>query len=208
MKKTLIIMALTLLGALSASAQEVAAYDATDSTAYYNALYNPNDYAQAPVRGPQRKVFDRSRLHANVNMGVGMSGGGSCEYVNPTFNYDLSKKWSLNFGMGVAYSTFKFKALPLGEDVATYQNLRAISNYYSVGAEYRASDRLSLYGDLIYARTSPLGGGYFDSYDKDRYMANFGATFNISKSFSVGFEVSTSRGVNPYMYFDNPKWPF
>ena len=201
-------MAFALVGALPAGAQEVTSYD-TDSTAYYNALYNPNDYAQAPIKGQQRKVTDRSRLHTNVNMGVGVSGAGSCEFVNPTFSYDINKRWSLDFGMGLAYSTFKFRDVPHGEGSATYQNLRAVSNYYSVGATYRASEKLSLYGDLIYARTTPLGGGdYFDNYNKDRYMATFGATYNITKSFSVGFEVSTSQGINPYMYYDNPKWPF
>jgi hypothetical protein len=207
MRKTLIIMALTLLGAFAAGAQEVTSYE-TDSTAYYNAVYNPNnDYAQAPIRGPQRKVnSDRNRLHTTVNTGVGISGGGSYEFVNPTFNYDLSKKWSLNFGMGVSYSNLKLRTFANSEDGgANYQNLRAISNYYSAGATYRASERLSLYGDLIYAKTMPVGGGDNPfGYNNDAYMARFGATYQINKSLSVGFEMSTSRNVNPYGAPGNP----
>ncbi len=206
-------MALSLIGALPAAAQEVSAYD-TDSTAYYNAAYNPNDYAQAPIKGPQRKVADRSRLHTNVDMGVGFGNGGSYEYINPTFDYDLSKKWSLNFGMGVAYSSLKLRDLPYSEGGSvSYQNLRAISNYYSAGATYRASDKLSLYGDIIYVKTMPVGGDDNGFYNTDRYMATFGATYNITKSLSVGFEVRQSRGINPYLnpygtMYNNPYSPW
>jgi len=212
MKKTIIIMAMTLLGALNAASQEITSYE-TDSTAYLNAIYNPNDYAQAPIKGPQRKVADRNRLHTDVNMGVGFGGGGSYEYINPRFNYDLSKKWSLNFGMGIAYSNLKLRDFAISDqNGATYQNLRAISNYYSAGATYRASDRLSLYGDLIYIKSTPVGDSPFSS-NTDAYMATFGATYNITKSLSIGFEVRQSRNVNPYnspygIIYNNPYSPW
>ena len=210
-------MALTLLGALTAGAQEVTSYE-TDSTAYYNAVYNPNDYAQAPIKGPQRRVNnDRSRLHTTVNTGVGVGNGGSYEFVNPTFNYDLSKKWSLNFGMGVSYSNLKLRNFASTEDGgANYQNLRAISNYYSVGAMYRASEKLSLYSDIIYAKTMPVGGDNPFGGNSDAYMARFGATYQINRALSVGFEMSTSRNVNPYgvpgspygIIYNNPYSPW
>ena len=207
MRKTLIIMAFALLGAQAAGAQEVTSYE-TDSTAYYNALYNPNDYAQAPIKGAQRKLDNRDRLHATVNTGVGIGGGGSYEYINPTLDYDLSKKWSLNFGMGIAYSNFKLRDYSNAEQ-ANYANMRAITNYYSAGVTYRASEKLSLYGDIIYARTMPVGGGSSPYYDGDRYMATFGATYNITKSLSVGFEMRQSRGMNPYgIMYNNPYSPW
>lgn len=214
MKKTLIILALCLIGALPAVSQEITAYD-TDSTAYYNAAYNPNDFGQAPVKGRQARVQDgRGRLHADVRMGAGFGGGGSYEFVSPTLEYDLSKKWSLNFGMGLAYSTMKWKSLPLDEGgQVSYQNMRAVSNYYSAGATYHASDRLSLYGDLIYVKSVPVGGDGHCMYDGDRYMATFGATYNITKSLSVGFEVRQSRGFSPYasrygIIYNNPYSPW
>lgn len=205
MRKTLIIIASVLMGALTAGAQEVTSYE-TDSTAYYNAIYNPNDnYAQAPVKGPQRKVnSDRNRLHATVNTGIGVGGGGSYEFVNPRFNYDLNKKWSLNFGMGIAYSNLKFRNFANTENAAKYDNLRAISNYYSVGATYRATDKLSLYGDLIYAKTMPVGGGDNPFGNNDAYMATFGATYQINKVFSIGVEVQHARNANPYGAPGNP----
>lgn len=206
MKKVLFIIVWSLLGASVAGAQEVTSYD-IDSTAYYNAVFNPAEYSQAPIKGPQRKVSDANRLHTNVSMGVGVGGGGSFEYVNPTFNYDLSKKWSLNFGMGVAYSTLKLKNLSrTAEDAANYQNLRAVSNYYSVGATYRATEKLSLYGDLIYAKSMTVGGGNVNglSMDSDRYMATFGATYHFNEKFSVGFEFSHAHDSNPYSNFINP----
>ncbi|MBR4325934.1 MAG: outer membrane protein transport protein [Bacteroidales bacterium] len=205
MKKILFIIVWSLLGASVAGAQEVTSYD-TDSTAYYNAAFNPAEYGQAPIKGPQRKLADASRLHTNVNMGVGVGGGGSFEYVNPTFYYDLSKKWSLNFGMGVAYSTFKLKNLACNEDVANYQNLRAISNYYSAGATYRATERLSLYGNIIYEKSMPVGGGNANglTMDNDRYMATFGATYRFSEKFSIGVEFSHAHDTNPYSNFSNP----
>ena len=203
-------MSLALAGALTAGAQEVTSFDA-DSTAYYNAVYNPNEYAQAPVKSPQRKVNERPRLHADVNMGVGFGGNGTYEYVNPRFHYDLSKKWSLNFGMGVSYSSLKLRGLSAGPEsnVASYQNLRAITNYYSAGASYRASEKLSLYGDIIYAKTMPVGGCESPwGGNTDAYMATLGATYNITKSLSIGFEVRQSRNVNPYnpygIIYNNP----
>ncbi len=205
MRKTLIIMVSALLGTLTAGAQEVTSYE-TDSTAYYNAVYNPSGYAQAPVRGPQRKVnADRNRLHATVNTGIGVGGGGSYEYVNPRFTYDLNKKWSLDFGMGISYSNLKFRNFANAESSARYENLRAVTNYYSVGATYRATEKLTLYGDLIYAKRMPVGGGDNPlGGNNDAYMATFGAMYQVNKAFSIGFEVQKSRNVNPYGLPGNP----
>ena len=213
MRKTFIIIVSALLGTLTAGAQEVTSYE-TDSTAYYNAIYNPNDYyAQAPVKGPQRKVnSDRNRLHATVNTGIGVGGGGSYEFVNPRFCYDLNKKWSLDFGMGVSYSNLKFRNFANAESSAKYQNLRAVTNYYSVGATYRATGRLSLYGDLIYAKMMPVGGDNPFGGSTDAYMATFGANYQINKALSIGFEVRQSRNVNPYnpygIIYNNPYSPW
>ncbi len=204
MKTKLIMAAALAMSIHTALAQEITAYDA-DSTAYYNALHNPNDYAQAPVKGQQRKVLEPSRVHTSINMGTGFSSLGSYEFISPTVTYEASKKWNLNFGMGIAYSNWKPARIGSDEN-CTYDNLRALTTYYSAGAEYRASDKLSLYGDILYYKTTPTS--HTSLGDNDGYMATFGATYNITKSLSVGFEVRSSRNVNPYGLYHNPYSPW
>ena len=207
MKKLMLIISVLLAGGLAADAQEVSSYD-TDSTFYYNNVYNPNDYAQSPVTLPQRKVSEQSRLHTNVNMGMGFGNGGSYEFIKPTVSFDATKKWSLNFGMGIAYSNLSLRSYTGADKSVSYNDLRAITNYYSAGASYRASENLSLYGELIYAKSTPVGGNALYGGNRVSYMAVFGATYHITKSLSVGFEVRQSQNMNPYDIYNNPYSPW
>jgi opacity protein-like surface antigen len=204
MKKFIILTALLALGFTQVEAQEITSYD-TDSTAYYNMVYGPDDYAQAPIKGPQRKVNGTDKFHTSINLGTGFGNGGYYQYLSPMFNYDISKKWTLNIGTSIAYSTFKVRDF---ENVGERSTLHALTNYYSVGATYNATERLSLYGDVIYGRTMPTGNSSVNGLSNDGYMATFGATFNISKSLSIGIEVRSSRNMNPYGIYNNPYSPW
>lgn len=199
-------MAIALLMAAVSSgamAQEVTSY-AADSTAYYNSLYNPNDYAQAPIKGPQRRVGDsdgRSRIHTSINMGTGFGSMGNYQFLSPSVSYDATKRLSLQFGMGLQYSNFKIADMA-GERLE-YRRASAVTNYYSVSAAYQASDRCVLYGGLVYG-TDVMQKGEPRRMDSDRYTAIMGATFNITKSLSIGVEVRQQKNMSPFGGYGYP----
>ena len=70
-----------------------------------------------------------------------------------------------------------------------------MTNYYSVEASYLASERLLLTGSIIYANNHY--GEPRSKYNNDGYMCTFGATYQITPSFSIGFEVSQSHNIYP-----------
>ncbi len=175
-------------------AQEISSYE-TDSTAIYNALYNPNDYAQSPVKLPQRKVLDRSRISTQVNMGTSFGKYGSSQFVAPEISYEASDRLHLHFGMGMIHSSLRL--MNFASETSAENNLRAIQNYYSVGARYSVSPRCDIYGSLIYMHDNYQQGNKF-SQGKDRYMATFGATFNITESLQIGIQIRQSENMSPF----------
>jgi len=192
MRKLILALAAAII-VQAAHAQEITSYD-VDSTAIYNAMYNPSDYAQAPVTLPQRKVLDRNRISTQINMGTSISSIGSSEYINPNISYQATDRLSLSFGMGIMYSNLKLRNFE--DETSAESSMRAITNYYSVAASYRVSPKCDVYGSLIYMRDDFGAKSQFSP--QNRYMATFGATFNITESLSIGIELRKSENMSPF----------
>ncbi|MCQ2253189.1 MAG: outer membrane protein transport protein [Bacteroidales bacterium] len=181
------------------SAQDITGYD-TDSTAIYNAYYNPENYSQAPVKGAQRRIDSNGpKITSNITMGTSFGGGISSQYIEPRLNYQATNRLQLQFGMGIMYSNINLRGLAT-EDIS-YQNMRALTNYYSASAQYQASERCRVYGSVVYASSRMMDNP--SSPMRDKYMATVGATYNITKSLSIGFEVRQSN-INPYYMYGMP----
>lgn len=187
---------------LSAVAQQVESYDA-DSISYYNGLYNPNDFAQAPVTVQQQRVKG-DRLSSHIQMGTSFGSLGSSQYVSPVFNYQATNKLSLSLGLGMAYTNMKFSSLNKYSEMPAYENLKAITNYYSAAANYQASEKLQITSSVIYFQNNYIGVGEKPGFNRDAYMATFGANYQITPSFSIGFEVRQSKNISPFDYRMSP----
>ncbi|MBO4371495.1 MAG: hypothetical protein J5826_01060 [Bacteroidales bacterium] len=169
MKKLAILICVALFGA-NVSAQEIFEYQQIDTTFQ---TYQPEPYSQTPVRESIRESKNR---HAKAG---------------------LDKRFHVSFGMGMAFSTFKAPVFTDYNEAPTYQKLRTMTNYYSVEASYLASERLLLTGSLIYANNHYGEPRTRYNSANDGYIATFGATYQISPSFSIGFEVSQSHNMYP-----------
>ena len=169
MKKLAIIICASLFSA-NVWAQEIIEYQHSDTTFQ---LYQAEPYAQTPVRESIRESKNR---HAK---------------------YGLDKRFHVNVGFGMSFSSLKAPVFSDYEEAPTYQKLRTITNYYSVEASYLASDRLLLTGSIIYANNHYGEPRTRYNSANDGYMATFGATYQITPSLSIGFEVSQSRNIYP-----------
>ncbi len=191
----------------TAHAQEITS-SSVDSTFIYNYLNNPNDYSQAPTTLPQRKVLDRSRISTNINMGTSFSTIGMAQYINPAISYQATDRLHVSIGMGMMYSTLNLSSMEglaaNGEKIKTH----TVTNYYSASASYQLSPRSMIYGSIIYAKNLDNGNNALSPYfNKDRYMATFGANFNITESLSIGFEVRKAQNMSPYYMYDRYNGP-
>lgn len=189
----------------TAQAQEITSYEA-DSTSIYNALNNPNDFSQAPTVLPKQRIFAPGRVNTNVMMGTSVSNLGASQYVSPTINYNATDRLQLFFGMGIMHTNLRLDLSGTDLSAPKRDNTSLLTTYYTVGARYQVSPRCDVYGSVIYMNNS-LGNNANPLFDKDRYMATFGATFNITESLSIGVEVRNSKNVSPY-YMHNPFSPY
>lgn len=186
----------------TAHAQEITCSD-VDSTSIYNILNNPNDYSQAPTTLPKRKVLDRSRISTNINMGTSFSSIGSAQYISPAISYQATDRLHVSIGMGMMYSTLNLSGLEGFAANGEKLKNRTVTNYYSASASYQLSPRSMIYGSIIYAKNLDNGSNALSPYfSKDRYMATFGANFNITESLSIGFEVRRAQNMGPYYMYD------
>ena len=201
MKKMLMAIAAA-LAISSAQAQEITAQD-IDSTYIYNALNNPNDYSQAPTTLPRQKVPGQ-RISSRVSLGTSVSSTGSSQYINPAVSFQATDKLQLTFGMGLIYSNLKLHNFEKELAADGLINSHALTNYYTLQASYQVSSKCTMYGSLIYAHNSMEKEALPPYFSKDRYMAAFGATFNITESLSIGFEVRRSSNMGAYYGFESP----
>ena len=105
----------------------------------------------------------------------------------------------------MAYSNLKYRSFGNNTEGVTYQNLKALTNYYSVSANYQASEKLQLTSSVIYFQNNYTSASDKNMFNRDAYMATFGATYQITPSFSIGVEVSNYKNVNPWGYgYGNP----
>ena len=175
-------------------AQEVVEYQNDDTVSVFSRYELP---AQKGEQFSEPQNGGENKFHTSINTGVGVGNGGSYEYVNPKFSVDVSKRLQISAGVGVMFSNFKVGNVSSGE-TPTYQTLRAMSNFYSLQAEYKATERLLVTGSLIYGNNSLMSGSQKYKTNFDSYIATFGAVYQITPSFSVGFEVSRYQNASPF----------
>ena len=178
---------------LIVSAQEITEYQCDDTSSFfsrYELLIQQNEQFD------YHKTQQIPRVHTSVSVGVGV-GAGNYEYVNPKVDIEATKKLSFSVGMGFMYSNFRVGSVSATE-TPTYQNLRAMSNFYSVQAAYKASEKLLVTSSLIYGQNNILNSSNRAKSNFDSYIATFGATYQITPAFSVGFEVSQYHNVSPF----------
>ena len=189
-------MCATLFSA-SVMAQEVTEYQSEDA-GEVNVLqqYNAEPYSQTPVRESIRNSKNR-RVRTNVDVGAGFSSSGSFNYVLPEVAFQPAKRWQVSVDAGVMYSNFKAPVFSDYTETPNYQNLRAITNYYKAEASYLASERLLITGSILYGQNRYGAPRSKYSSNNDSYMCSFGATYQITPAFSIGFEVSQYHNMYP-----------
>lgn len=113
-------------------------------------------------------------------------------------NFTPIKKWKFSLGTGISFTGFKAPAMD-----CNCHNIKALTNYYSAAASYSATKKLSLYSAITYYRTTCYGsekkGGM--SFDRDAYITSFGANYQITPSFSLGFEIRHAENASPYGFY-------
>ncbi|MBQ5403700.1 MAG: hypothetical protein IIU11_04970 [Bacteroidales bacterium] len=143
-------------------------------------------------------------ISTSVDMGCSFSNFSNTEYLGARTKFQPLKRWDFSLGLGMAFSNFKAPVYSSESGTANYQNLRALTNYYTASASYRASQKLSIYSSVVYFKNDMLGNNSNKKspyFNRDAYMATFGATYQITPSFSVGFEVRNSQNVDPYGFY-------
>jgi len=156
--------------AANVSAQEIIEYQNIDTVFQQ---YQSEPYSQTPVRESIRESKNR---HARAGM---------------------DKRFHVSVGFGISFSSIKAPVFSDYNETPTYQKLRTITNYYQVEASYLASERLLLTGSIIYANNHYGEPRSRYNSSNDGYIATFGATYQITPSFSIGFEVSQSHNIYP-----------
>jgi hypothetical protein len=119
--------------------------------------------------------------------------------AEPKLDFKPYDKWHFSFATGISLTCFKTAPTMEGN----YRNIKALTNYYSASANYKASPRLSLYSSLTYYKNGFSNASKNDAnyFNRDAYTASFGANYQITPSLSVGLEVRQSKNVNPYGFY-------
>lgn len=190
MKKLIFTAVLFAALASSGFSQQVSVYQSDSNDNYYQ---TQKDDTQSDV-----VTVGKNRVKSHVNIGTGFSKNGSYEFINPGLTYSASKKLDLSFSAGLMYSNFKTPVLSIENNQTSYENMRALTNYYSAQARYYATEKLMITGSLIYQTSSISGGALSSRLNNDGYIISAGAIYQITPSLSVGFEVNRYNNINPY----------
>ena len=108
-------------------------------------------------------------------------------------NFIPQDKWQFAFSTGISFSNFKAPTTD-----CNYRNIKALSNYYTLSTNYKATKKMSLYSSVTYLREDYKSQKDYFRGNLDGYLTTFGLNYQITPSLSVGFQVSTSKNVNPY----------
>jgi hypothetical protein len=125
---------------------------------------------------------------------------GNTTYINPSFNYKLSEKFTLIIGGGMAYSSFTAPLLTRSGELLTGQNQHVKSLFAYAAGQYHLNPRLNINGMVMVQQD--IWGGLGNQTSKQQYKdVLLGFDYKVAPGFTFSGQVGFSNrpGYNPFM---------
>lgn len=148
---------------------------------------------------------ESSKLNTQVNFGTNFSSFGNGlssfgTFVNPNLSYQFAPKLILT--TGVTVMSYQFT----GNSDLNLSEKRNIDTYFYAQAEYLASEKLRISGEVVYTQNnfSPLYDGAQSKFKPVSY--SFSAQYKILPNLEIGiqFRQQDRNTWNPYNPYSNP----
>ena len=121
---------------------------------------------------------------------------GPSVYIAPEFSYFITPRLKVSVGIGLEQS----RLYPLNADFTDNEFLPMTRAFLYARGSYQLSPRLTVYSS-VYQTINDVPNRHPDrnSYHSMNMSGmDFGLQYNISKSFSVGFQLRSTSGAYPY----------
>jgi len=177
------------------------------------------------MENPGCESFSDPRTTTNLNVGASfqtgfMGGSVFSQSVSPLVRHRVSNRFSLFAGAELSLFQFSSQFSPLfpalGANVG--HSSTPLNAFFGgsvfAGGEYRASDRLSLFGSTwVNYHNAPtlFSAGNLEGISNISKGISMNMQYRVSSSFTIGAGVSFSERANPFMMqsgFGNSRNPF
>lgn len=167
----------------------------------------PTEAAAPAILAPEAETtadtpaWQGPKLNYSLNLGTSFSSGyGSANYIEPSVRYQVSNRFRVNVGLTYMHTSAYDVPVRTAEGTTVMYRNKAASHYIaSVGVDYLASDRLILSGNIWRDFSNIPEGNLRDGfYNPGRMGADFRATYQVTKNFSITGGVRYTEGASPF----------